>query len=574
MKVSDYIASYLEQRGVTCVFEVVGGMITHLLDSLHLNGHVRIISMHHEQTAAFAAEGLARMTGLPGVALATSGPGAVNLLTGIGSCYFDSIPAVFITGQVNRHELKGNRPIRQLGFQETDIVAMARPITKAAWQIQAPDDVPEMLRRAFTLALSDRPGPVLLDIPMDVQRAQIEVSDHPPTLNEEKVLPELEKMITQLLKKLGQAQRPMILAGGGIRSSRSIEPFRRLIARLKVPVVHSLMGSDLLSFDDPLRVGLIGTYGNRWANLALGRSDYLLVLGSRLDVRQTGSDTAAFKGAREIYQVDIEAGEINNRVKGCHGIISHLCLFLETALNLAIGQPSSDRGIWQAEITELRRAWPDTAELKDCPGINPNELMHHFAQRAVEAIAFVVDVGQHQMWAAQSLELSANQRFVTSGGMGAMGFALPAAIGVAFTAPGHPVAVVAGDGSFQLNSQELHTVAHHNLPIKMLILNNRSYGMVRQFQQSYFKERYQSTCWGYSVPDFVAVARAYGIVSARVVEPAKVETALAQMWQNPTEPYLLEMMIDTSANVYPKIAFSKPFTEMEPFTRPSKMESP
>ena len=513
MKASDYLAAYLKAQGVTHVFELVGGMITHMVDSLNREGSIKVVSMHHEQAAAFGADAYARMTGVPGVAMATSGPGATNLLTGIGSCYFDSSPAVFITGQVNRSEQKRELPIRQLGFQETDIVAMARPITKAAWQVNDPATLPTMLADAFTLALSGRPGPVLLDIPMDVQRADIEV--HTPSRATALPPAALDpRTLRDLLEALSQSKRPLILAGGGLRSARAVGAFRRFVDLVKVPVVNSLLAVDCLPAAHPLRVGMIGSYGNRWANLAIGQSDFLLVLGSRLDIRQTGSETDDFKGERTIYHVDVEAGEINNRVKGCLPVLADLRAFLEHAARVAGDLELAPRPEWLAEIAESKRRWPDISELNAVPGINPNAFMHQLSEVSRSASAFVVDVGQHQMWAAQSLDLSGDQRFLTSGGMGSMGFALPAAIGAAMSTPDRPVVMIAGDGGFQVNIQELQTVQRNGLPLKMVVLNNQCHGMVRQFQQSYFDERYQSTYWGYSAPRFAHIAKAYGIGAA------------------------------------------------------------
>lgn len=575
MKASDYIALYLERRGVTHVFELIGGMITFLLDSLHQRTGVKIISMHHEQGAGFAAEGYGRMSGIPGVAMATSGPGATNLLTTIGSCYFDSTPAVFITGQVNRHEQKGDRAIRQLGFQETDIVAMARPVTKAAWLVNDPADLPRMLEQAFELASSGRPGPVLIDIPMDVQRAEItdlsrletaktqEASLTPPN-------PKATEFWDGFKRDLACAKRPLILAGGGIRSALAAESFRTLARSLNLPVAYSLMAVDVLPSDDPLRVGLIGSYGNRWANIALAESDLLLVLGSRLDVRQTGADTKDFKGDRTIYHVDCEAGEMNNRVTDCITLVSELGPFLEHAIAappLSVPAPE-----WSARIAELKVQWPDIAEFRDGKGINPNELMHRVSAVSKTAAAYVLDVGQHQMWGAQSLDLEAHQRLLTSGGMGAMGFALPAAIGACLGARNEPVVVVAGDGGFQLNIQELQTIVRLQLPIKIVVVNNQCHGMVRQFQESYFHGRYQSTLWGYTTPSFSKVAEAYGVASAFVDETTGLTAALERCWENPNTPFLLEVGIATGTNAYPKMAFGLPISQMEPLAKPAEME--
>jgi len=303
----------------------------------------------------------------------------------------------------------------------------------------------------------------------------------------------------------------------------------------------------------------------------MGRTDLLLVLGSRLDIRQTGSDVASFKADRVVYHVDIEEGEINNRLKGCKPIISDLHSFLTTLVDLVSKKHWTERRDWISEIQDLRKKWPDTHEIQDVSGINPNVLMHELSQYSKLASVYTVDVGNHQMWAAQSLELEESQRFLTSGGMGAMGFALPAAIGASF-ATGKPVVMIAGDGGMQLNIQELQTIAHHKLPIKMVVLNNKSLGMVRQFQQSYFHERYPSTFWGYSAPDFANVATAYRIGSQTVSDFQYLPAALEKMWMEPQEPFLLQVSLDVFTNAYPKIAFGYPMTEMEPFAKPLEME--
>ena len=571
MRASDWIAKFLAAQRVEAVYEVAGGMIANFVDALHRDGQVRIVACHHEQGAGFAAEGHARMNGIPGVAMGTSGPGAINLLTALGSCHFDSTPAVFITGQVNRAEQKRDRPIRQLGFQETDVVAMAAPIAKAATRVETVEELPRILTEAFALAVAGRPGPVLVDIPLDLQLAEVEapLPDAPAAIDAPEEEPLHADAISRVVADLASAERPLILAGGGLRAGRAVAGFRQLVDRLGVPVVSSLMGVDALPFDHPLRVGMIGTYGNRWANIALSRCDALLVLGSRLDIRQTGADTEAFTAGRTIHHIDVDPGEVNNRIAGSEALIAPLALAIPALIEAAADFPAGTHAGWSEEIAELARQWPDTGELPGIEGINPNQLMHQVSNEA--AAAYVADVGQHQMWAAQSLELGGQQRFLTSGGMGAMGSALPLAVGAA-VASGAPVAMIAGDGGFQLNIQELQTVARNEMPVKMVILDNGCHGMVRQFQESYFDGRYQSTVWGYSAPPFVAVANAYGIPARRVEEPGDVAGAVEEMWGT-AGPYLLEVAIDLMANAYPKIAFGHPISEMEPFVAPRAMES-
>ncbi len=572
MKVSDYIATWLEEKGITHVFELSGGMIAHLLDSLNQKTGIHIISMHHEQAAAFAADAYGRVTGLPGVALATSGPGATNLLTGIGSCYFDSSPAIFITGQVNRHEQKGERPIRQLGFQETDIVSMALPITKAAFRISHESEIAAIFSKAFTLATEGRPGPVLIDIPMDVQRAQMNAEPEKKKVN---IPDRIDADFKELVADLHTAERPVILTGRGIRAASATSLLNELVEKIQVPVITTLLAVDAIAFDHPLRTGFIGSYGNRWANIAFGEADFILVLGSRLDIRQTGADVKFFEG-RKIYHVDCEEGEINNRLKGCEPIIADVKQFLEGLLFFIEKEQFSKKEKWLSYIDDLKKKWSDTEEVKvPANAINPNAFMQSLSNKSPGARAFVADVGAHQMWAAQSLHLRKDQLFLTSGGMGSMGFALPAGIGACLALGSLPVVLIIGDGCMQLNIQELQTVVRNKLPLKILVMNNQNLGMIRQFQDSYFESRYQSTYWGYSAPDFEKIAIAYGIKSKTISRAQDVEEAIAWMWNtdNAQEPVLIQVMIDPYTNTYPKIAFGKPITEMEPQATPISMES-
>lgn len=571
MKASDFIAEFLEKKGIKSVFELSGGMITHILDSLNQKTSINVITMHHEQAAAFAAEGYARMTGLPGIALATSGPGATNLLTGIGSCFFDSTPAVFICGQVNRHELKGNREIRQLGFQETDIVSMAKPITKACFHVNDPNDIPSIFEKAFKIALEGRPGPVLIDIPMDVQRVQIE-DDFIDTEALEPLNIDFN-ILHSLIEDIKASKRPLILSGRGIKASKSQELFDEFIAKTQLPVITTLLGLDTIKFDNSQRIGFIGSYGNRWANIAFGECDLLIVLGSRLDIRQTGAD-AKFIENRKIYHVDCEEGEINNRVKGCESIVTDLKTFFNEFKKYANHDSFILKTEWYNQINDLKKIWPDVKEL-DPKGINPNVFMHLLSNKSKKAKAYLADVGSHQMWAAQSLELYDNQHFLTSGGMGAMGFSLPAGIGVSVALNKEPVVVLVGDGCMQINIQELQTIVRNKLPIKIIVLNNRTLGMIRQFQDSYFESRYQSTYWGYDAPDFEKVAVAYGIDSKTIEQSDEIEKAVDWFWNSENEgrPQLLQVMIDPHTNTYPKIAFGRPITEMEPFAKPIGMEA-
>ncbi|MFO0322351.1 MAG: thiamine pyrophosphate-binding protein [Bacteroidota bacterium] len=573
MKVSSHIAKFLFSKGIDTVFELSGGMITHMLDEISKENKIQIISCHHEQSAAFAADGYARVKQLPGVAFATSGPGATNLLTGIGSCFFDSVPAIFITGQVNINEQKKKLKIRQLGFQETDIVSMAKPITKSVYSISNPNEIPRILEMAFRISLEGRPGPVLIDIPMNIQRMEISTDELlEEQINVEMEISGMDKYISKFVKALRISKKPLILCGRGIRASHSLEIFQEINHQLKIPVVTSLLGLDVLSFSDNKRIGFIGTYGNRWANIALGECDLLLVLGCRLDIRQTGADVDFFALNKRIFHIDVESGEINNRIKGCEKLVSDLNYFLNYSKDkfksIVLSVPD-----WLSYLDKIKLMYLDTNELAGCKGINPNEFIKKLStSNNNNAKAYTADVGNHQMWTAQSLRLKNNQYFLTSGGMGAMGFALPASIGACFALKKLPIVCITGDGSLQINIQELQTIVRNKLPIKIIVLNNNSLGMIRQFQDSYFDSRYQSTVWGYDAPDFEKVAKAYGISSATLSDVNDLDKVNDLLWSNSNEPYLLQVIIDSKVNVHPKIAFGRPITQMEPDFKPIEIE--
>ncbi|MEI7851285.1 MAG: thiamine pyrophosphate-binding protein [Kiritimatiellales bacterium] len=564
MKASDYIADVLHAKGVPLVFEMIGGMITHIIDSIEQKGRIKIISMHHEQAAGFAAEATGRMSGIPGVALATSGPGATNLVTAIGSCFFDSVPTVFITGQVNTTELSGDKTIRQQGFQETDIVSIVKPITKAAWLVRTAEELPFILDEAFRIACDGRPGPVLIDIPMDVQRMEVKPVESNSVKKTKAVCDDICDFAERVLDALAAAERPLLISGGGIRSAGVAAQFREMAELLNIPMIYSLMGLDVLPSGHPLRVGMFGTYGNRWANQAVMESDFLLVTGSRLDVRQTGADVDGFKGNRRIFHVDCEPGQLNNRVTGCDVCVAGLSDFIDAMLSVAADEQRCKWEAWEAWIAGKKRLAPDTAELKGCKGINPNLFIHELSVASAKASAILADVGKNQMWVAQSVELHEGQRFLVSGGMGSMGFALPAAIGAALSS-GKPVVMVAGDGGMQCNIQELETIFLHKIPVKMVVFNNNSLGMVGQFQEEYFESRMRSTIWGYSAPDFEGIANAYRIPAKTIRCPEEVAAAVRWLWSNPDAPALLNVMIDVDTKVFPKTTFGKPLNEMEPY---------
>jgi len=355
----------------------------------------------------------------------------------------------------------------------------------------------------------------------------------------------MRQFFNSFIDVLGRSKHPLILVGGGARLSSDL--FKQFLESYQIPVVMSLLGLDVLPYNHPQRVGFIGTYGNRWANRALGTCDLLLVLGSRLDSRQTG-ERSSF-GNRLIYHVDIDSAELNNNIKGCVTLRSDLSQFLQFAID---DKGTYDSGKW-VRITD---------EIPICKGINPNAFIRELSQLSPLAGAFIADVGSNQMWCAQSLRLQNNQRFITSGGMGAMGYSLPAAIGASIALK-TPIVAISGDGGFQINIQELETIERNNLPIKMVILNNGCLGMIRQFQDAYFESRYQSTVTDYGCPDFNEVARAYDIDSSSITFKESIKNGLSWMWKDPMAPYLLNVNIDMHTDVQPKVLWGDPLTKMD-----------
>ncbi len=549
MNVADYIAEFLDSKGVPAVFELSGGMIAFISDAIYRRGATPIICTRHEQAAGFAAEGATRYRSIPAVAMGTSGPGATNLITPIASCYFDSTPVIFLTGQVNQAELRKSINQRQNGFQELDIVSMVKGITKYAVQVTSVNELVEALEIAWQTALEGRPGPVLIDIPIDLQ--QIEVADVHGVESTKAPAPlsvDLTHDIQELKTQLLSSQRPLILVGGGIRISGSVDKFRSFVERTRIPVVTSLMGLDALPNSSPYKIGMIGSYGNRWANRALARSDVLIVLGSRLDGRQTGSSVRDFEENKFIYRVDIDGEELDGRIRASRKILSDVDIFFEM---LGGHEISVDSSIFLEEIERDRKSFPQDEEQESQLEMHPNIIIERLSDIFSTVHGYVVDVGQHQMWAAQSLVLNDKQRVFTSGGLGAMGFAIPAAIGASIASSGKWV-VITGDGCAQLSFNELQTIKQGELNIVICIFNNRQLGMVAQFQETNLDARYVSTQIGYSTPNFVAVAKSYGIKAYDVKSLNELED-LRDILTESNEPIVLEFQISQLAKALPKM---------------------
>jgi acetolactate synthase-1/2/3 large subunit len=546
---ADLIAFFLAKKDVKTVFLLSGGMIAFMADAISKTKSIKLVNVRHEQSAGFAAEGATRVSGIPNVAMATSGPGATNLITSIASSYFDSIPTVFITGQVNQLELKKFKKQRQNGFQELDIVNMVKGITKKSIRINSNHNLFEELNEIWAIALEGRPGPVLLDIPIDVQQ---EKSDLPPLLFDSPT-PNMQNpnsAAKDLVSEIEISQRPLILLGGGIRIAGQSEQIRLITHKLKIPCVYSLMGVDALDSTNEYRVGMIGSYGNRWANQALARCDLLIALGTRLDIRQTGFDVKSFTKDKRIFRVDIDPIELKGRVNASTKMNINLKDFFKDLID--DDDYFKDFTEWHREIQMLKIASPQKNEQAKEVGFNPDDIMRWIGDISVNSRGYFVDVGQHQMWAAQSIALKPGQRFLTSGGLGSMGFALPAGIGASVDS-NSSWTIISGDGCSQLSISELQTVKHYNLPLKICIINNNQHGMVAQFQEGNLDGRFVATREDYSCPDFVQVAQAFGIssISFDNLQDLEKNLVLVKNWDK--GPLILEFKVPNSAKALPKL---------------------
>lgn len=551
MKTSDYIIEYLIDKGITDVFGYPGGMVTHLMDSFskyqkQITAHVT----YHEQGAAMAACGYAQVSGNTGVAYATSGPGATNLITGIANAYMDSIPTLFITGQVNSFEQKGDLKVRQRGFQETDIVSMVKPVTKYAVQVNDATKIKYYLDKAFYIANHGRKGPVLLDVAMNVTRTDIAVDSL------ESYIPEKESKakedINGLIPVLQQSKRPVILIGNGL--DKDNKEWKQVVNTLGIPVVSSMIAVDI---QEGLKnyYGFIGAYGDRTANFVVAKSDLVISIGARLDVRQVGAKRENFAPESTLIRVDIDEGELEYKVHNNEiGIQADANIFLDKILSK---WPSSDYSSWLKVCNQIKE------KLDGYDDRNSNRYVRAISKLIPENSVITTDVGQNQVWVAQSFDVKNGQRILFSGGHGAMGYSLPAAIGASI-AMKKPVYCFNGDGGIQMNIQELQMIAREQLPVKIILFNNNALGMIRHFQEMYFNGNYYQTTpsGGFTSPDFRKLSDAYHIdyyLIQSTTDLGKLQTVLIDQ-----KPAFVEVILDEDTYVFPKLEFGKPNQDQEP----------
>lgn len=557
MKVSDYIVAFLIEKGITDVFGYPGGSVTNLIDSFRKQeGKICAHVMYHEQAAAFAACSYAVKNGIPGVAYSTGGPGATNMMTAIGHAFYDSIPTIFLTGNVNTYEAKGNLPIRQKGFQESDIISVSSPLTKLSIYVDKPENIRYCLEKAFVYATNGRPGPVLVDLPMDVLRAQVaeEMLVGYGDVVELNIMG-IEGFIKTLEDALDNSCAPCIVLGNGVKTSKLQKVAIEAINNMKIPYVTSMIAFDVLG---PNRYfyGFIGAYGIRTANFVVAKSDLIISIGSRLDVRQVGAIRENFAPNAKIIRVDIDEGELEYKVRKDE---KAFCINAKDALKaMATIKVKRNYGEWMSTCENI------AAKLNRLDNKVPNEYIEEISGLVPEGSIITTDVGQNQVWVAQSFKLKPEQQFVFSGGMGAMGHALPAAIGACYPKMNKPVICICGDGGFQMNIQELQYVSREQLPVKIIVFNNYSLGMIRHFQEMYFDNiSFQTTeAGGYTTPNFVKIAEAYGVLGKVINNPKQIKELYDAI--NSDEPILIEIRIDEDTYVFPKLEYGKPNHDQQP----------
>ena len=546
----------LKEEGVDTIFGFPGGVVIDIFDEL-AKTDIRSVLVRHEQGAVHAADGYARALGKTGVCLVTSGPGATNTVTGIATAYMDSIPLVVFTGQVPT-QLIGND-----AFQEVDIVGITRPCTKHNYLVQSTEEFPKIIKEAFYLARSGRPGPVLVDIPKDVAKEtfdytpleEVRLKSYNPTYN-----PNM-KQLRKAVDLIKESERPLIFAGGGIILSRAADELTEFARKAQIPVTTSLMGLGAFPGTDPLWLGMIGMHGTYRANMSTGACDLLISIGVRFDDRVTGK-TDAFASQAKIVHIDIDPTSIRKNIPvtipivgDCKISLNHINELIEQT---DLGDVAKKRKNWLAQIKEWKSTTPLAYKQEDI--IKPQYVVEKLYELTKGEAIITTEVGQNQMWAAQYYHFDRPNHFITSGGLGTMGFGLPAAIGAQMACPDKLVVDIAGDGSIQMNIQEMATAVQCGLPVKVVILNNAYLGMVRQWQELFYDKRYVCTDMN-CAPDFVKLAEAFGAVGLRASKPDEVEAVLKEGLSTP-EPVIMDFKVDREESVYPMVPAGAPITEM------------
>ncbi len=547
---AEAVVAALEAEGVDVVFGYPGGQAIRIYDALYDSGIIRHVLARHEQGAVHMADGYARATGRPGVVIVTSGPGATNTVTGIATAYMDSVPLVVVTGQVPRAVIGTD------SFQESDIVGITMPIVKHSFLLQSTADLARTFREAFHIAQTGRPGPVLIDVPSDIAGSSM-IFEYPERVNIPSYKPTYRGNVKQIrlaCRLIEHARRPVICAGGGVVSGEASEELARLAESMRIPVAVTLMGKGSFPPDSDLFLGGVGMHGAKYANLALNESDLIIACGMRFSDRVTGL-LSEFAPLAQVIHIDIDPAEIGKVREATVPIVGDARGVLAGINDQLRADDASPRTAeWLRVIAEWRERHPIALPgVADAEGIDPARVLMRLSSKLDPACSIVTtEVGQHQMWAHQFVDRSCPRTFLSSGGLGTMGFGFPAAIGACVGRPEAQVVCIAGDGSFQMNVQEMATAVAYEVPCKVVLMDNRCLGMVHQWQKLFYRQRYSQTCLP-DTPDFVKLAQAYGWKGARVEDPAEVDAALDAMLAA-DGPYLLEVVVSRDCEVYPMVA--------------------
>jgi len=552
----------LKRHGVKHIFGYPGGAILPIYDALYLaekTGEIEHILVRHEQGASHAADGYARATGQVGVCFATSGPGATNLVTGMATAHMDSIPMVAITGQVGRAAIGSD------AFQETDIFGITLPIVKHSYVVRNPADMARIVAEAFHIASTGRPGPVLIDVPKDVGLEEFDyVPVDPTTVKLPGYRPTVKgnpRQINQALNLIAQAQQPLMYVGGGAIASGAHGEIQELAERFRIPTTTTLMGKGAFDEYHPLSVGMLGMHGTAYANFAVSECDLLIAVGARFDDRVTGK-LDEFASRAKVIHIDIDPAEVGKNRAPDVPIVGDvrrvLCELLQRSRELNVPTNLAQTEEWIERINRWQADYP-LAIPRPEDSLSPQEVIAEIGRQAPAAY-YTTDVGQHQMWAAQFLK-NGPRRWISSGGLGTMGYGMPAAMGVKKALPDQEVICISGDASFQMNLQELATLVQYDLKVKTVIINNGWQGMVRQWQQTFYGERYSASNMEVGMPDFVLLAKAFGLKGMVVRDRTELSDAIAEMLAH-DGPVLLDAQVTKDENCYPMVAPGKSNAQM------------
>ena len=550
---SEILIQALLDQGVDIVFGFPGGSVLGLYDSLFKTPALHHVLVRHEQGATHAADGYARATGKPGVVMVTSGPGATNTVTGIATAYMDSIPLVVFSGQV---------PSQMIGndaFQEADIIGITRPITKHSYLVKDVKGLSSAVQEAFHLAMTGRPGPVLIDLPKDIQAAKT-VYTRKETVAIRGYNPKTEghtQQIDKAARLIMQAERPLLYVGGGVILADAAEELREIAFRGNIPVTTTLLGLGAFSEEHPLSLGMLGMHGTWYANTAINECDLLIAIGARFDDRVTGRLDAFATRSKKIH-IDIDPACISKNVAVDVPIVGHIKNILPKLIPMI---KKTNTRSWIEQIEIWKREHPLKYPMKTGV-ISPQYVIEQIAEATDHSAVVATDVGQNQMWTAQFYKFRNPRTFLSSGGLGTMGYGLPAAIGAAFGRPDATVFCITGDGGIRMNIQELATAVQNRLPVKIAILNNGYLGMVRQWQEMFYEKRYSQTYIREGNPDFVRVAEAYGGVGMRIMKPEDVAPSIQKALQIKDGPVVMDFIVDPEEKVLPMVPAGASLMEM------------